>query len=213
MDQAAANIAEAEEALRQLGADPGSDSTPVEARPPRDWTCSGNKVVINGKKLSTLELLSLMALQNGAAVPPGCYWYDAASGMWGREGEPAAGDMQTGLSLGGALRADASHGDSGILLNGRELTRLEEQRLAGYGAALGRGRYRINAQGVGGPEGAGATFSISAGVAAAQATQGAGDGGNTGDSYYQSGDAHGGIQGDCVYMSGSDFSYIGDGCD
>jgi hypothetical protein len=38
---------------------------------------------------------------------------------------PIAGQMMPGLRLGGALRANASRGDSGVFINGRELTKRE----------------------------------------------------------------------------------------
>jgi hypothetical protein len=184
--------------------------------PPKNWTCGGNKVVVNGEKISNMQLVQLTLLAGGNTIAPGCYWYDAATGMWGWEGQPSAGDMPVGLEIGGPLRADASAGDTLVFVNGRELSRLEAQRFGSFGGPSRPGRYWMNAQGVGGRENESASFNIAAGVAAAQAgaaSSGQNDSGSgNADSLYQSGDSHGGVQGDCVYMSGSDYSYIGDGC-
>ena len=58
-------------------------------------------------------------------IPPGRYWYDKTSGLWGREGMPVEGQTLPDMNLGGALRSDASGGASGVFLNGRELPALE----------------------------------------------------------------------------------------
>jgi uncharacterized caspase-like protein len=212
--------AAAQDAIRQIragdGGDPPAAPAPQPVLPPRTWSCDAGAVVVNGEVVPPLEIARLVATLGGTAPPPGCYWYDAQSGMWGREGEPPAGDMVPGLAFGGRLRADASNGNTGVFLNGREITPLEQQRLAGFGVPLPPGRYWMNAQGVGGVEGGPAQFSVAAAAQAAGAVQaGAGTGGSgaSGDTYYQSGDAYGGVQGDCVYLSGSDFSYLGEGCD
>src|SRR6266540_1234336 len=49
------------------------------------------------------------------------YWYDAMSGAWGYQGGPTAGFTLPGIRLGGMLRADASNGNTGVFINGREL--------------------------------------------------------------------------------------------
>lgn len=212
---------QAEGALRQVRTD-GAPARSEPPLPPKDWSCTGNQVVVNGVRLSNRELAQLVLMAGGQPVEPGCYWYDKRSGMWGWEGQPSAGDLPPDLDLGGALRADASAGDSGVLMNGRELTTLEVQRFGAIGGPRRPGRYWMNARGVGGPEGRSASFNLAAGImnaaqAAAQAAVEAAEpqveGAAPNDTLYQSGDTHGGVQGDCVYMSGSDFSYVGEGCE
>lgn len=110
-------------------------------------------VVINGRDMG----------RNWAAtyrVPAGSYWYDRMSGLWGLEGQPAAGQIYPGLDLGGPLNENASRGSSNVFVNGRRLTASEvaylQQR---YGYVL-PGRYWLNAQFVGGVEGGPASFHL-----------------------------------------------------
>lgn len=117
-------------------------------------------VVVNGQALAPK---TVQALERAYRVPiaPGRYWYDAVSGAWGQEGGPIAGQMMPGLKLGGALRANASRGTSGVFINGRELTPAEVTGLAqACRTQVARGRYWVNAQGVGGVEGAPPTFNL-----------------------------------------------------
>ena len=81
-----------------------------------------------------LEDRTRMALERtyGVPVAAGRYWYDAFSGVWGMEGGPAQGQIHPGLQLGGPLRADASGGDTGVFVNGRQLHRLEVRLGAGH---------------------------------------------------------------------------------
>jgi hypothetical protein len=95
----------------------------------------------------------------GVPVAPGRYWYDRISGVWGIEGGPAQGQIHPGLQLGGPLRPDASRGDTGVFVNGRQLHQLDV-------AALRRctqvfpGRYWVLANGIGGYEGAPPSFNL-----------------------------------------------------
>jgi len=75
-------------------------------------------VVINRVALGAVD-----ASRTG--LPDGSYWYDAKSGLWGREGGDALAFAQAGLPLGGPLREDASRGRTGVLVNGRNLGNAE----------------------------------------------------------------------------------------
>jgi hypothetical protein len=119
-------------------------------------------VVVNGQGLAPH---AVRALERAYRVPiaPGRYWYDAVSGAWGIEGGPIAGQMMPGLKLGGTLRADASRGTSGVFINGRQLTALEVNGLAqACRTSVRRGRYWVNAQGVGGVENGPPAFNLAA---------------------------------------------------
>jgi hypothetical protein len=119
-----------------------------------------DRVIVNG---AALARETVRALERAYRVPiaPGRYWYDAVSGAWGQEGGPIAGQMLPGLKLGGALRANASRGTSGVFINGRELTPAEVAGLAqACRTQVARGRYWVNAQGVGGIEGGPPSFNL-----------------------------------------------------
>jgi hypothetical protein len=108
-------------------------------------------VIVNAQPLSSEEV---RALEQRFAIQtrPGRYWYDAVSGAWGFERGPTAGFLPPGLKLGGALRADASGGGTGVFINGREIHPLDVAALSRIGPVW-RGRWWVNAQGYFGPEG------------------------------------------------------------
>jgi hypothetical protein len=80
-------------------------------------------VRINGSVL-TPELIGEFTAFYGVAPVPGDYWYDAASGLYGVMGQQAAGMMMAGHPL-GEMPPNASGGNSGVFINGRELTSTE----------------------------------------------------------------------------------------
>jgi len=85
--------------------------------------------------------------------PTGDYWYDKVSGGWGVEGGPTLGFTLPGLNLGGKLRADASRGDTGVFINGRELPMQDVLGLQQLSVPVMRGRWWIDSQGNAGVEG------------------------------------------------------------
>jgi hypothetical protein len=109
-------------------------------------------VFINGARLSDMQLQSIE--QNyRVSIPDGRYWYDRACGAWGMEGGPQAGIAVAGLDFGGPLHADASNGNTGVFVNGRELHAVDVQRLNGLVGNVIPGRWWVDAQGNFGPEG------------------------------------------------------------
>ncbi len=116
-------------------------------------------IIVNGVELSAETKQQLHQIYP-VAIPPGRYWYDAISGGYGFEGEPIAGQILPGLSL-GSLAADASGGTSGVFINGRQITNGEKlyiERLC-QTPVVG-GRYWVMATGVGGYEGQAAFFNL-----------------------------------------------------
>src|SRR5215510_996718 len=82
------------------------------------------QVTVNDTRLTTEQVVALERAYR-THVQNGAYWYDRMTGAWGGMGGPTLGFIHPGLALGGTLRADASHGDTGVFINGRQLHRLD----------------------------------------------------------------------------------------
>jgi hypothetical protein len=109
-------------------------------------------VVINGNILSEEQLSELEAIYSVKSLP-GNYWYDSACGLYGVVGYAAYGFMLSGHEL-GELDSNASNGDTGVFVNGRELPQLEWavwSQLLGY--VIQPGRYWLDENGNAGYEG------------------------------------------------------------
>ena len=111
-----------------------------------------SEVWINGSVM-TPELLTEFEALYGVRPIPGKYWYDSYSGLYGAMGYQAAGMMMPGHTL-GEMPANASNGNTGVFMNGRNLTAVE----VNYIAALLQtpampGRYWLDAYGNCGIEG------------------------------------------------------------
>jgi hypothetical protein len=134
-------------------------SARADAAPQTAGGAAAGAVVVNGVPLDDAVLRQLQSVFR-AAVPHGSYWYDRVSGAWGRQGGPALGLTLPGLEIGGPLRADASNGNTGVFVNGRELHLLDVLGLQQIAGAVAPGRYWIDAQGNGGYEGGPALFNL-----------------------------------------------------
>jgi len=108
-------------------------------------------VIVNGRELGEQTLRRLA--QSGLPVPPGRYWYDRRSGLWGYQGGPTRGRIAAGLPLGGRLRANASAGRSSLSINGRRLTHGEVAYLRQLLGRVVPGRYWMDRWGNVGIEG------------------------------------------------------------
>jgi hypothetical protein len=124
------------------------------AIPIRQLNAAASSVVFcNGQRLADETVL---ALERGyhVRVRPGAYWYDRMTGAWGYWGGPVAGVIMPGLNLGGPLAENASNGNTGIFINGRQLHQRDVWVLRQIMMPL-PGRYWMNAAGtfgaVGGP--------------------------------------------------------------
>jgi hypothetical protein len=109
-------------------------------------------VIVNGVQLPNSAIITLQVAYR-TIIPSGRYWYDATSGLWGREGQPFAGQMHAGLRLGGALKSNASNGDTSVYVNGRRLPRSELHALQQLVGPVQPGRYWLDAYGNAGFEG------------------------------------------------------------
>jgi hypothetical protein len=129
---------------------------------------SSRSVIINGKHLSDQDLESFERTFH-VRIRDENYWYDRMNGSWGRQGGPTEGFIAAGLNLGGPLREDASHGDTGVFINGRQLHRVDVARLMQIGPVY-RSRCWMDAYGNIGLKGQPAFGNVW--VAAAQASGG-----------------------------------------
>jgi hypothetical protein len=124
-----------------------------------DQVFDSSAVVVNGLPLMAAERESLER-QHRLSIEAGVYWYDARSGAWGLDGAPTAGFVVAGLPLGGLLRADASGGDTGVFVNGRELHRQDASALEALLGTVVAGRYWLDADGGVGLEGGPVAFNL-----------------------------------------------------
>ncbi len=130
------------------------------------------RIVVNGQVLTAETVRQLQQIYP-VAIAPGRYWYDAISGAWGREGQPIAGQMMAGLSLGGPLMANASRGTSGVFINGRQITAGEKAYIEGMcQTPVAPARYWILSSGLGGFEGGPAYFNLAQCPGVAQQSSG-----------------------------------------
>jgi hypothetical protein len=163
-----------------------------------------NQVPLGDDAVRALEAVYATPIQGGA------YWYDPVSGLWGPQGGPPAGQLHPGLALGGPLRADASNGDTGVFINGREIHVLELRTLQRLFGDVPRGRYWLNAQGIGGSEGGPPAFDL---TAAARPAAGPAGTGNTSGAVDRGPFGSWGSDGTCWYVAVPDgSSYMPPGC-
>ncbi|XP_048424605.1 extra-large guanine nucleotide-binding protein 1-like isoform X1 [Pyrus x bretschneideri] len=86
----------------------------------------GNLIFVNDEPLSQEELVRLQSCRNPPKkIKPGYYWYDKVSGFWGKEGHRPCQIISPHLNVRGHIRQNASNGDTNILINSREITKLE----------------------------------------------------------------------------------------
>lgn len=131
----------------------------------------GRQVVINGRKLSD-ETVSSLEIASGVRILDGSYWYDKACGAWGFAGGPTVGFILAGLDLGGPLRADASNGNTGVFVNGRELHFRDVVALRQLVGTVLPGRYWLDAAGNVGVEGGYFLFNLAQLAAASGGSRG-----------------------------------------
>ena len=103
---------------------------------------AGTNVIINGNELSSPEVAAIAATYHRMPIA-GRYWYDSISGAWGVEGRPPAGFVMPGYDF-GAIAEDASNGDTGVVINGREITWVEVERLQQILGVVKRGRWWLD---------------------------------------------------------------------
>lgn len=166
-------------------------------------------VVVNRVTISEQDLRAYEQRWN-ARIPDGNYWYDRVSGAWGLEGAPTSGWIAPGLPIGGPLRADASRGNTGVFINGRELPWPDVQGLMQI-VQVQRGRWWVDGQGNFGPEN-GPVWGNLVAIARQQ------NKGKTWSAYSSDGHSFIGGDGNCTYFNShdvgtsTDYSYASPGC-
>lgn len=110
-----------------------------------------SRVVVNGHCVPTQTIRQLEATYRTKSIP-GRFWYDARSGLYGYEGQAPLGQMAPNLPFKGRLSARASNGNTGVFINGRQLSQAEVAYLKRLGPVM-RGRYWLDATGNVGFEG------------------------------------------------------------
>jgi len=76
--------------------------------------------VVNGVQI-TPEKIEDIQKRYGIRIANGDYWYDRVSGAWGYTGGPTVGQVYPFMDLGGPLKPNASNGNTGVFINGRQL--------------------------------------------------------------------------------------------
>lgn len=110
------------------------------------------EVIINGNEISSEQLAQLESTYQVKAQA-GNYWYDSKSGLYGIVGQAAFGFMYADHNF-GDLDLNASSGNTGVIVNGRELPQAEWtvwSQVLGYW--IQRGSYWFDSKGNAGYEG------------------------------------------------------------
>ncbi|KAI0527222.1 hypothetical protein KFK09_002821 [Dendrobium nobile] len=106
-------------------------------------------VCVNGKPLTHEEIFMLQSCPcPPSKLRPGYYWYDKVSGFWGKVGHKPEKIISPNLNVGGSIMRNASNGNTGILINGREITKVELQMLKWAGVqCAGNPHFWVNSDG------------------------------------------------------------------
>ena len=110
------------------------------------------RVVVNGAPVPEARLAEVESHYR-LYIADGAYWYDRASGAAGPAGGPTLTFIVPGLDLGGPLQPDASAGNTGVFINGRELPQQDLIALTRLVGFVQPGRYFLDGNGNAGYEG------------------------------------------------------------
>ena len=103
---------------------------------------SATGAFINGKELTRNQATAMASIYHYPQVR-GHYWYDTRSGAWGLEGHEAAGFLLPGHDF-GPMSSDASHGNTGVFINGRQINMAEAIRIQQTFGAVYQGRWWLD---------------------------------------------------------------------
>jgi hypothetical protein len=119
-----------------------SEKKTVEPSPSKTQQQEGTGVFINEKEAPPEQLAQLKQLY-GMAPPKGRYWYDSRSGLYGMWGFEAAGYIRPGHDF-GIVPAQASRGNTGVFINGREINLTEALFVQSIFGAVYQGRWWLD---------------------------------------------------------------------
>jgi hypothetical protein len=164
-------------------------------------------VVINAVRLRD-DQVAFLEQAFRTRIADGSYWYDKMCGAWGVQNGPTVGTMPPGMDLGGPLRPEASAGNTGVFINGRNLPMQEVMFLQQLVPVM-PGRYWLDAAGNCGYEGNPMPVVNLMQLMAARNNP-ANMGGMYGGNFYRNDTlGHGcGSDGKTSYVMGKDFSVI-----
>lgn len=168
----------------------------------------GTGTFINGRELSPQQMVALTTTYH-YAPPHGRFWYDAVSGAWGVEGHETVGFILPGYDL-GPLAANASAGNTGVFINGREINMVEAGGLQRTFGAVYQGRWWLDGRtGYYGIEGNPTPLGN---ILSALRAQGRGGRGG-GDNFWATSNAMGNSSGGCSYVNVGNGQTATSGCD
>lgn len=131
----------------------GANSRPPGQRAPvGPATASRRQVIFNGVPLRDEEI-KFLEQRYRTQIPDGSFWYDKMCGALGRQGGPVSCTIEPNLNLGGPLQANASNGNTGVFINGRELHYLDTALLQHVVPMIIPGRWWMDVYGNFGQEG------------------------------------------------------------
>jgi hypothetical protein len=125
----------------QVAADPSA--APV-GRAAGESVVIKKDVFINQVAATRAQLDELLQTY-GAEPPPGRYWYDPISGLYGLWGHEAAGYIRPGHKF-PPVPAEASNGSTGVFINGRQLNMNEAAYLQRIFGVVYQGRWWLDGQ-------------------------------------------------------------------
>ena len=118
-------------------------ATPAMSAIPAQPGAAQTGVFVNGRQFTVQEVQQHQAAYN-QPMQQGRYWYDPISGLYGNWGREPVGYIRPGHSYGNAP-ANASNGNTGIFLNGRQINTAEMvQWQALFKQTIQPGRYWLD---------------------------------------------------------------------
>lgn len=112
----------------------------------KSMTHDRSKVTVNGHPIP--DRLVKKAEKQAGTINPGDYWYDYHSGFWGVMGHPCQGIIPPFIEeFNYPMPKNCAGGNTGILVNGRELCDKDLDLLAGRGFSTATGSYILDISG------------------------------------------------------------------